>query len=289
MPLPSEFGPLFRRIAEGVLDRLPCPSCAELSVALYFTASPPGMFRQPRYGTWAACPECGFETHLNNGNERPASFTEARVKPKYQAKDEQTWRGLMRSGLAKDWGWGLLRAGEIGDGLGLFAKACAHLGNMSHAMELGVAYLWVGEYDAAWKHFCSFNETYPHHADCTYAMAGAAKWCLNQPAEAVYHWRDGLECQYTDPVRADLPLLLLFASVAGSGVFSTSEAKKLLRSRVDRPPSQNWPLPLVQFVLGRIGEEELRKACSGRVRPRGVISTWDCGRAWKLIMTNTRN
>ncbi len=48
----------------------------------------------------------------------------------------------------------------------------------SETIQLGVAYLWIGDYAAAWEHFDAANRRRPKDVDALYQLAGAAKWCL---------------------------------------------------------------------------------------------------------------
>src|SRR5207248_2283306 len=87
----------------------------------------------------------------------------------------------VRLPMAADPWWALLRAGTNDRALHLLREAYAKESTLSCAMELGVVYLWIGDYEAAWQHFHGFAEAYPNHADSIYGMAGVAKWCLNEP------------------------------------------------------------------------------------------------------------
>ena len=72
----------------------------------------------------------------------------------------------------------------------------------SSIMELGVAYLWLKDYAAAWHHFHSANHRQPLYAANFYGMAGVAKWCMNEPNDAVSQWAMGIRCKYADAAGA---------------------------------------------------------------------------------------
>ncbi len=68
----------------------------------------------------------------------------------------------------------------------------------SNTMRLGVAFLWTGDFEAAFAHFDAANQRQPHRSAHFYEMAGVAKWCLGVKQEAVAHWQAGLKCAYAD-------------------------------------------------------------------------------------------
>ena len=150
----------------------------------------------------------------------------------------------------------------------------------SAAMELGVAYLWIGEFQAAFDHFNDFNRNHPHHATVTYGMAGAAKWCLGKPAEAIDEWRSGLDCEFADAGGAGvrLPMLLLVASAVNPPVFRRSEAEDLLRARSADRRATIWPGPLARYLVGAISTDELRAACvwKGGDNAETNLRRWQC-------------
>lgn len=158
--------------------------------------------------------------------------------------------------------WDLLRIDKIPEGIRKMRDAYLREGSTSEAMELGVAYLWVENFQAAWEHFRDFSDKYPFHNSGIYGMAGVAKWCLNEPEHAVHWWREGLHCNYADSAGAGFrtPLLLYFASVAKPEVFPRDEAEALLADKAEDYRIKTWAGPLVSFALGRTDEKQLRDA-----------------------------
>jgi lipoprotein NlpI len=167
--------------------------------------------------------------------------------------------------MRSDSPWVLLRRGNAEEAILQIQDAYSRQPNPSNIMELGVAYLWLGNYQAAWEHFYDVLQTYPRSMSVFYGMCGAAKWCMDEPDKAVSQWRAGLNAQYADAGGAGvrLPLLLYFGSVVNSSVFSRTEAEGLLAEKASDPRAQNWLGPLAGFVTGRIDENELQKRCTG--------------------------
>ena len=163
--------------------------------------------------------------------------------------------------------WTLLRAGnaEQEAGLSIIQQSYAAQPHPSHAMELGVALLWLGRYTQAWEHFCSRIRIDPHSGDNDFGMAGVAKWCLGEPKDAVTEWRAGLKAKYAraSGLGVRMPLLLFFASVIEPEAFDGDLAKELLAEKTKDLRIRNWPGPIAKFVLGQIDESELQKHCRG--------------------------
>lgn len=150
--------------------------------------------------------------------------------------------------------WEDLRYGDAQRGVAIIRQEYAHDCSPSRIMQLGVAYLWTGAYEAAWNHFQDAMVTHHQSLARFFGMAGTAKWCLDSPAEAVQWWKLGMGTDYADAAgNIHMPILLHAASVLYPAFFSNQEAKKLLEAKVENPRAVNWPGPLGQYVLGRIG------------------------------------
>src|SRR5437667_2793064 len=63
---------LLRAAAEGKLNGLPCPRCAQLCVSVWFTHPAEELYR-----TWFVCAACGFEMRAQNSG-RPPYYSEER-------------------------------------------------------------------------------------------------------------------------------------------------------------------------------------------------------------------
>jgi hypothetical protein len=172
--------------------------------------------------------------------------------------------------------WALLRCGKTPEGLSHMQEVYRTDSGTSEAMELGVAYLWLQEYEKAYQHFQTFNEKYPLHSSVTYAMAGTAKWCMDQPIDAVKCWKIGLNSEFSDTAGLGfkLPLLLYFTSVVRPNILPASEAMLLLSAKSDDSRAKGWGGSLARFVQGKINEDELRKECPGRHDDETILHHW---------------
>jgi tetratricopeptide (TPR) repeat protein len=170
--------------------------------------------------------------------------------------------------------WESMRAGRTENALTAMREQIALLASPSHIMELGVAYLWLGDYSAAFEHFQSANDQNPKRASTYYGMAGVAKWCQDEPDVAIQQWRDGLDCEYSDWAAVTLPLLLYFAALAQPKLILISEVEYLLRCRVEDPRARTWPGPLAHFVVGQIDETTLRRECQAGTAAEAVGRHW---------------
>lgn len=174
--------------------------------------------------------------------------------------------------------WTLIRSGATDAALQQMMQAYSRDPNASHAMQLGVAYLWIEDYRAAWEHFSDINHRHPHRTDAFYGMAGVAQWCLNKPRDAVDEWRDGLKCEFVDVAGGvTLPLMLYFASVMDPSTYPQSEATKTLESRADDGRAEIWPGPLAAYVSGRLDESEIWRACDGDDESDTRLRIWLTG------------
>jgi len=132
-------------------------------------------------------------------------------------------------------------------------------------MELGVAYLWLEDFHAAERHFLHAIKESRVRGDTFYGMAGAAKWCLDDPVAAVRYWRGGLDAPYAvGGIGISLPLLLWAASILRPGVFPAKEAARLLKAKAKDPRADSWPGPIAKFILGLSDEISLAAACFER-------------------------
>jgi hypothetical protein len=161
----------------------------------------------------------------------------------------------------------LMRSGDTSRGLRILEEGFESE-PLVYDTGLGIGYLVAGEFEAAWEHFKTLIavdvEAGRPSTTFHYGMAGVAKWCLNDPEEAVAEWREGLSCEFTDWAGGvELPLLMYFASVARPKVFPKlrAEADVVLTKRAGSHLIKNWPGAIAEFVLGRIDESALRSKC----------------------------
>ena len=132
--------------------------------------------------------------------------------------------------------WRLSRQGHTDEGLRQIRVAYAEKQSLPNVLQLGLAYLWLEDFRAAWEHFDSLNRQKPKFAAVFYQLAGTAKWCLDQHGDAVAQWRLGCKCGYTDAAGGvESPLLLFAASVIDPASCPHHEPAELLDKR-----SKGW-------------------------------------------------
>jgi hypothetical protein len=161
-------------------------------------------------------------------------------------------------------------------GLDLAQKAYLERQNGSRTMQLGIAYLWLRKYDAAFEHFNKAIHIRLIAGDVFFGMAGVAKWCLGKPNDAVSLWSDGLSVRYarSNGLAIRMPLLLFYASVVRPGIYKTESAQNLLEEKLLDRRINVWPGPIAKRILGRIDRDELR--IQVRAEQDGII----CNRLW---------
>ena len=172
--------------------------------------------------------------------------------------------------------WKLLRAGKADTALNYFKDSHTKEPTPSRIMELGVAYLFVQRYEAAWSHFSAAIKSYLRSMSSFYGMAGTSKWCLGEFDQAVGTWRDGLRAHYADTagLGIQMPLLLLMASTLKPAIFDETAAKKILKTKAEDSRIRTWRGPLASWILGDISDSELRDNCSGDNEPDTQNRHW---------------
>jgi tetratricopeptide (TPR) repeat protein len=151
----------------------------------------------------------------------------------------------------------LLESGDYQSALDSARREIAE-GNTFEMGCLAFAHLSLGNYEDSRKIFDEFVEIPPRNTG-SYAACGVARWLLARYSEAVNVWLSGLDCQYADAAGGmELPLLLYFAAACQQRVYRIDDATRLLREKTASPRSKNWPGPVGQYLVGQIGEEQLR-------------------------------
>lgn len=163
--------------------------------------------------------------------------------------------------------WNLLRGGaqEQVEGLKLAERLYSQKPSPSHEMQLGVAYLWLQDYESAYKHFHRTIQKNPKCGDNDYGMAGVSKWCLGRSEEAVSQWRSGLEAKYARATGLGviMPMLIFFASVLKPEACKKDFAEKLLLKTTKDIRIKNWPGPIAKMLLDQISEKDFQTQCNG--------------------------
>ncbi|PWT92837.1 MAG: hypothetical protein C5B54_02900 [Acidobacteria bacterium] len=149
--------------------------------------------------------------------------------------------------------WNSLRHGNAESGLSILRGRYEHDPDASHTIELGVANLWIRDYQAAEHVFRTAIKTHPAPGDIFYGMAGAARWCLDECGGAVTYWQDGLDAAYAGAagLAIRLPLLLLTASVLNPPAIERKRVEEILVKKSQDSRTARWPGSLVRFVLGQ--------------------------------------
>jgi hypothetical protein len=168
--------------------------------------------------------------------------------------------------------WELVSQGEGEAGLRLLLRNYPTTGDLAMVQidEPSLAYLWLGEYARGWGFLQDAIGRRSTTVDALFALAGVAKWCMDEPIEAVKVWKKGIKTGYGDLAGGiGVPTLLLGVSLlrpelndhpAARQAFS--EARKVLKIRVEKPRAKAcWPGPLGRYVLGQIDASLLREMC----------------------------
>jgi len=148
--------------------------------------------------------------------------------------------------------------------------------NGSNTMGLGIAYLWLYQYEQAWEHFHKTITEDSMKGDAFFGMAGVAKWCLGETQQAVSQWRAGLRAKYAraSGLGVRMPLLLFFASVVKQPSFKKEMAESLLMEKVKDRRIKNWPGPIALLVLRQINEDEFQSLCRGDSEEDTLVRQW---------------
>ncbi len=162
--------------------------------------------------------------------------------------------------------WALIRRGDVDEGLALMQENFKATPNPSTLMTLGLGYLWAEKYESAWSHFQDWMHRYRVTADAYFALAGVARWCLDNTTAASESWKLGLAAQYIDMAGGIRSSLLLWvASILRPNDTLRREAAQLLGEKVKDPKVRHWPGALAQFVLNQIDESQLEERSKERL------------------------
>jgi hypothetical protein len=139
----------------------------------------------------------------------------------------------------------------------------------SSYVQLGVAFLWIGDYEAATEHFerqIGGKEKPIVRSEGDYLYLGTARWCVADYTSAVKHWQAGIKAPYAvGGVCTHSPLLLILASILRSGLFDRTNAEEMLSKKVNDPRAQYWPGTLAQYVAGLIDKDALEASWVGNI------------------------
>lgn len=186
--------------------------------------------------------------------------------------------------------WDFMREGYPEQAIQHWRDNFAKETSTSHAMELAVGYLWVKDFQRAKQHLQQFSDNYPNHADCVYALAGVAEWCMGKPIDAVREWYCGLHANFVDwSGGLTVPILLVFASLVEPHSFNLAEAEELLEKRLDGSISASWPAPLARYVAGQITLQAARRiGVDERQEDAILLHLWQLG-FWAAVREYSRD
>jgi tetratricopeptide (TPR) repeat protein len=171
--------------------------------------------------------------------------------------------------------WDVLRSGRTELAIRMFRKAFLDKQTSAHLIELGVAYLWIKDYQAAFDHLSEQMKIIPRRLEKIFGLAGIAKWCLNEPGEAIEQWIQGIKCDYADGAGGvTIPLLLFYASIVKPELYSRKDAEKLMITRAKRRIIRNWPGPIAEYILNRIDKKQLQSDFQGYNVTVTLLHSW---------------
>lgn len=153
--------------------------------------------------------------------------------------------------------WHKLRSGNTEEALAdMITQHRRDPTNPSTAIQVGVAFMWLGRWEFASTHFRQFMERSTCSTDILPKFAGTAMWCAGQRESALEEWKRGQEADYTDAAGGvTIPLHLYFAAVACPALLNTSEAELLVHRALARP-GMEYPAVLARVALGGLGKAQ---------------------------------
>lgn len=111
-------------------------------------------------------------------------------------------------------------------------------------------------------------------ADSDFLFRGVAHWVMSQSANAISDWKSALSTKYTDASGGcGAPLLLFYASIKLKDEALKQQVLQQLKILSKKKASTNWPGPLVNYILGKYGQEGVYEGMSGI---RGVQERQEC-------------
>jgi tetratricopeptide (TPR) repeat protein len=171
--------------------------------------------------------------------------------------------------------WDVLRSGRTELAIQMLQNAFFEKQTSALLIELGVAYLWMKDYQAAFDHLSGQMKIIPRRIEKIFGLAGVAKWCLNKPDEAIEQWVDGLKCDYADGAGGvTIPLLLYSASILKPELYSRKNAEKYLIARAKHRKIRNWPGPIAEYILNRIDKSQLLSDLKAYNEINTLINSW---------------
>jgi lipoprotein NlpI len=167
--------------------------------------------------------------------------------------------------------WAHVKSGNYAEAVNAFSEEIRIAPSTGVFNNRGMAYLHLGDYDAALADFRSADafSSAALHTVCDGDMSGVALWMARREGEAVTTWRAGVEASLAGTVRygdaaggVTIGHLLLFAGVRLNDKNGVASATHLLRKRVRTKQSAAWPGPASRYLLGTVSESDMLSAVS---------------------------
>jgi len=94
--------------------------------------------------------------------------------------------------------------------------------------------------------------------DTDFIFLGIAEWLLGDRERAILTWKLGRRCLYTDAAGGvEIPILLFYGSILTNDLKLRSEVLRKFNKISQSTMSQNWPGPLIQYILGHLSVDEV--------------------------------
>jgi hypothetical protein len=167
--------------------------------------------------------------------------------------------------------WEQLKSGLYSEAVTGFSEELRNSPSTPTFNNRGMAYLHLGDYDAAMADFRSADalSSAALHTVCDGDMCGVALWMAGREGEAVATWLAGVEAALAGTVRygdaaggVTIGNLLLFAGVRLDDKYAIASATRLLRKRFRTKQSAAWPGPVSRYLLDLVSESDMLAAVS---------------------------
>jgi lipoprotein NlpI len=145
----------------------------------------------------------------------------------------------------------------------------------SLAGDLGIAFLWIRDYQAAATFFDDVLEREPIRIVTPYILGGVAKWCMGDRLRAAESWRKGCDCDYSDAAGGvEARLLILFNAILSRDPQALKDAERILSILAEEKQIQFWPGPIAEYCIGYISEEILLKRALDGTKLNRQLQLW---------------
>ncbi|MDR3403629.1 MAG: tetratricopeptide repeat protein [Chthoniobacter sp.] len=165
--------------------------------------------------------------------------------------------------------WELLKANRCEEAIPLFTAELAERPSTGVHNNRGTAYLLLGDFARALADFEAAERVSEQTSGSPGdgAKCGVAHWMAGEYQQAATVWERGAQAMlegrivHTDAAGGvSIANLLWFAATRLQDAARRALATKVLRKRLRTKQSQAWPGPVSRFLLGQIGEAEMRAA-----------------------------